>query len=156
MARGNRQESPLPAKFFFVWGYTAFSREVRSGIGLPSFWLRLLQSGGSLQKAHDRRRFQEGTVLTHQRAAGIPQVGDTCKPVHVQSSSASQKQRYVCQKFWDHCLCDSQSVLMRCGCAGLLGIQKLSQISRNPRQMQKTLQMCLGKIPVRKIKGIMF
>lgn len=65
-----------------------------------------------------------------------------CKALHknVQSSSASQKQWYICQKFWDHCLCDLQPVLMRCGCAGLFSIQKLSQLSRNPR-LHKTLQV---------------
>lgn len=153
-ARSHRQQSPLPAKFFFCLGiYSIFKRSQiwhRAAILLAAIATEWRQFAGS---THDSRRFQEGTVLTHRRAEGIPRAGDTCKPVHVQSSSASQEQQYVRQKFWDHCLCDLQPVLMRCGCAGLLSIQKLSQMSRNPRQMQKTLRICLGKIPVRKIKG---
>lgn len=153
-ARSHRQQSPLPAFFFFFFFLGIYSIFKRSQI-----WNRAAILLTAI--ATEQKQFAESTqqpMFPERHCTDLPVCrGNPAGWGHMQTCAHAKQlcipEAAVCMPEVLGSLCDLQSVRMRCGCAGLLSIQQLSQMSRNPRQMQQTLQICLGKIPVRKIKG---
>jgi len=89
------------------------------------------------ERTHDSRRFQEGSVPTQRRAEGIPRAGDTrepcARPKQLCVPEATVRMPEVLGSPFVGFTASSHETWLRRSSS----IQKLSQMSRNPRQCRK-------------------